>query len=315
MERQQQQQQQQQKQLQQQQPITHPSNGDDCFDELMNNGPTFPYVVVKTEEDLDLNGDRDEKTSTAGGDGMLYLCDVCSDGFPTPLSLLTHKQQQHSNTICGTLIQQQQLQPQPQQQQQQQQHSHTLIKRQEQYSNTVEIPFTGQYTPDNALPTLTVSEAKEENSTGFSDGTRSEFAAREGGSNVACVVGVVAASSTHSEFECNVCKLTFADEEYLRRHKVRCKDNSTSKFRCSWCERGFTTKGSLELHVSAVHLKKKVHASYSYRRRKGKKAILKIENFTFCSKGPISKWKMGNGDYALMTLNLKWCLGRLVNLL
>ena len=298
---QQQQQQHQQQQQQLQQPIIQPSNGDDNFDEFMNNGLTFPYVVVKAEEDLDLNCDRDEKTTTVGGDGMLYLCDVCSDGFPTPLSLQTHKQQQHSNTICDTLIQQQQqqqqqhsniisdtlilqqqsqlqqqpqqqqqqsqLQPQPHQQQQhsnsignsfiqQQQQSHAAIEQKEQYSNAAGTPFTGQYTPDIAPPSmLTVSEAKEESSTGFNDGTGSGFEARDGAGDV---VNPTTASSTHNEFECNVCKLTFADEEYLRRHKVRCKDNSTSKFRCSWCDRGFTTKGSLELHVSAVHLKKKV---------------------------------------------------------
>lgn len=77
-------------------------------------------------------------------------------------------------------------------------------------------------------------------------------------------------------FECENCHMTFADEEYLIRHKVRCKNHEFSNFRCNICHRGFTAKGSLELHVDSVHLKKKEFGCSICGKLFSRKHILKI---------------------------------------
>ncbi|XP_057307367.1 zinc finger protein 510-like isoform X2 [Hydractinia symbiolongicarpus] len=77
-------------------------------------------------------------------------------------------------------------------------------------------------------------------------------------------------------YECQNCKMTFADAEYLSRHLVRCRNQELSNFRCQVCQRGFTTKGSLELHVDAVHLKKKEFGCSLCGRLFSRKHILKV---------------------------------------
>lgn len=77
-------------------------------------------------------------------------------------------------------------------------------------------------------------------------------------------------------FECENCNMTFADKEYLVRHKVRCKNHEFSNFRCEICHRGFTAKGSLDLHVDSVHLKKKEFGCSLCGKLFSRKHILKI---------------------------------------
>jgi len=84
--------------------------------------------------------------------------------------------------------------------------------------------------------------------------------------------------------ECANCHMTFADAEYLTRHLVRCKDHQFSTIRCDICNRGFTTKGSLELHVDSVHLKKKEFGCSICGRLFSRKHILKTHIATHYGK-------------------------------
>lgn len=77
-------------------------------------------------------------------------------------------------------------------------------------------------------------------------------------------------------FECENCHMTFADADYLARHKVRCKNHEFSAIRCEICQRGFTTKGSLDLHIDAVHLKKKEFGCNICGKKFARKHILKV---------------------------------------
>jgi len=76
--------------------------------------------------------------------------------------------------------------------------------------------------------------------------------------------------------ECENCHMTFADAEYLQRHQTRCKNHADSAIKCNICGRGFTAKGSLELHIDAVHLKKKEFVCNICGKAFSRKHILKI---------------------------------------
>ena len=76
--------------------------------------------------------------------------------------------------------------------------------------------------------------------------------------------------------ECENCHMTFADAEYLQRHQTRCKNHADSAIKCHICGRGFTAKGSLELHIDHVHLKKKEFGCSICGKAFSRKHILKI---------------------------------------
>ena len=75
---------------------------------------------------------------------------------------------------------------------------------------------------------------------------------------------------------CENCQMTFADPDYFSRHKLRCKNHAESSIRCEICGRGFTTKGSLDLHIKAVHLKTKEFGCSICGKLFSRKHILKI---------------------------------------
>lgn len=77
-------------------------------------------------------------------------------------------------------------------------------------------------------------------------------------------------------YECKNCHMTFANTEYLSRHLLRCKNDNALRFKCETCNRGFTTKGSLELHINTVHLKKKKFGCNICGKSFTQKHILKI---------------------------------------
>ena len=91
-------------------------------------------------------------------------------------------------------------------------------------------------------------------------------------------------ANQHFIYECENCKMTFSDQEYLARHQIRCKNHTFSSFRCDICQRGFTTKGSLDLHVDAVHLKKREYGCSLCGKLYSRKHILKVHLATHYGK-------------------------------
>ncbi|XP_065649112.1 zinc finger and SCAN domain-containing protein 2 isoform X2 [Hydra vulgaris] len=81
-------------------------------------------------------------------------------------------------------------------------------------------------------------------------------------------------------FECQNCHMTFADNEYLSRHSTRCINHENADIRCNICKRGFTTKGSLDLHVKCVHFKEKEFQCSVCNKMFSRKHILNIHMAT-----------------------------------
>ena len=198
------------------------------------------------------------------------MCNFCNNAFPSHEELQGHQANcSQDSTIANPKTinqhhqQQQQHQHQQQQQQQQQLLQHQLqLQQQQQHLQQHHLQQHQQLRNPTSVPSSILNELPEE-----------QDVATNESNNTPLII-----------HECENCKMTFADEEYLIRHKVRCKNHAESTIRCEICNRGFTAKGSLELHIDAVHLKKKEFGCSLCGRLFARKHILKVHLDTHAGK-------------------------------
>ena len=220
-------------------------------------------IPSEDEEEKEIEESSQEGFSKDFVDSTLFMCNFCNNAFPSHEALEGHQEHCSHQLIDNAPInksinqqkqlqqQQPQLPHQHQQQQPQTQQQQQRLQQQQpqpqQQQNPTNVPFS-------ILP-------------GEHDLTTDES------NNTSLII-----------HECENCKMTFADAEYLVRHQVRCKNHAESSIRCDICNRGFTAKGSLELHIDAVHLKKKEFGCSLCGKLFARKHILKVHLDTHAGK-------------------------------
>ena len=238
-------------------------------------------VFIKQEVQSD--GEDDNGTTNNADQELdahhetLFMCDVCNIAFPSHSALETHQQQCYSDSsaiLATDMLHQQQQQQHQQQHQQQPRHQQPQHQQHQQQqpknplSNIIDELRTRANTNDPTKPEQKESPQLD---------TTTMIATMVTSATTGNIDTTPSTTTTPMTIhECENCHMTFADAEYLIRHQVRCKNHSETSIRCEICNRGFTAKGSLELHMDAVHLKKKEFGCSICGKLFARKHILKV---------------------------------------